>query len=258
MRTVVALGAAILLAGSLNMAFAQERLPQFSGFGTGVGESSGTGTRSQIWDKNALLERLSQDETVYGRVLAVDLPGRKMHLETGGSSHDEGRAGQGAMSSLTVYLDDYSNMDQIRVLQSGDDVTLQVKEEVTEKQPYGTGRKLVRQVTVLRGNEKLAGFGGLGQRPDPRTERGIITENTGITGGAPGELLPGNLTTGNAGTTGDMTGAAPCWQCEPQPGWGYGTSTKSDWGSSEKPMNSKGFGNQTTEKLQGEKKEPPK
>jgi len=260
MRTVVAVGAAILLAGSLNMALAQERLPQFSGFGTGVGESAGTGTRSQIWDKNALLERLSQDETVYGRVLAVDLPGRKMHLETGGSSHDEGRAGSGAMSSLTVYLDDYSNMDQIRVLQSGDDVTLQVKEETTEKQPYGTGRKLVRQVTVLRGNEKLAGFGGLGQRPDPRTERGTNTENLGITGGAPGEILPGNPTTGITTTTsvGEMTGAAPCWQCEPQPGWGYGTSTKSDWGSSEKPMNSKGFGTQSTVQRQGEKAAEPK
>ena len=244
MRTVVAVSAAILLAGSLNMALAQERLPQFSGFGTGVGESSGTGTRSQIWDKNALLERLSQDETVYGRVLAVDIPGRKMHLETGGSSHDEGRAGTGAMSSLTVYLDDNTNMDQIRVLQSGDDVTLQVREEVTERQPYGTGRKLVHQVTVLRGNEKLAGFGGLGQRPDPRTERGIITENLGITGGIPGAVIPGEVTTGIVSPIGEVTGAAPCWQCEPQPGWGYGTSTKSDWGSSDKPMNTKGLGTQ--------------
>jgi hypothetical protein len=242
MRTVVALGATILFAGSLSVAFAQERLPQASGFGTGVGESAGTGTRSQIWDKTALLERLSQDETVFGRVLAVDIPGRKMHLETGGSSHDEGRAGAGAMSSLTVYLDDNTNIDQVRVIQSGDDVTLQVREEVTDRQPFGTGRKLVKQVTVLRGNEKLAGFGGLGQRPDPKTERGIVTENFSSHGGVVGQVIPGEVNTGITSSIGEMTGAAPCWQCEPQPGWGYGTSNKSDWGSSENPSNTKGLG----------------
>ena len=242
MRTVVALGAAILFAGSLSVAFAQERLPQASGFGTGVGESAGTGTRSQIWDKNALLERLSQDETVFGRVLAVDLPGRKMHLETGGSSHDEGRAGSGAMSSLTLYLDDNSNVAQLGVLQAGDDVSIQVREEITDKQPYGTGRKLVKNVTVLRGSEKLAGFGGLGQRPDPKTERGIVTENFSSHGGVVGQVMPGEVTTGVTTDVGHMTGAAPCWQCEPQPGWGYGTTNKSDWGSSESPSNTKGLG----------------
>lgn len=242
MRTVVAMGAAVLFAGSMSVAFAQERLPQASGFGTGVGESSGTGTRSQIWDKQAFLERLSQAETVYGRVLAIDIPGRKLHLETGGSSHDEGRAGQGAMSSLTLYLDDNTNMDQIRILQSGDDVTLQVREETTDKQPFGTGRKLVREVTVLRGNEKLAGFGGLGQRPDPKTERGIVTENFSSHGGVVGQIIPGDVNSGITSDVGHMTGAAPCWQCEPQPGWGYGSSNKSDWGSSENPNNTKGLG----------------
>ena len=242
MRTVVALGAAILFAGSLSVAFAQERLPQASGFGTGVGESAGTGTRSQIWDKNALLERLSQEETVYGRVLAIDLPGRKMYLETGGSSHDEGRAGGGAMSSLVLYLDDNSNVAQLIILQAGDDVTVQAREETTDKQPYGTGHKLVRQVTVLRGNEKLAGFGGLGQRPDPNSERGIATESSSSHGGVVGQVIPGDVTTGITSDVGHKTGAAPCWQCEPQPGWGYGTTNKSDWGSSESPSNTKGLG----------------
>ncbi|MFM8552198.1 MAG: hypothetical protein ACKOCD_07800, partial [Nitrospiraceae bacterium] len=108
MRNVLALGAAILLAGSVSVAVAQERLPQSSsgsgfGVGAGVGDVSGNSTRTSSFDKSAFLERLSQPETVYGRVLAIDIPGRKMHLETGGSSHDEGRAGTGAMSSLTVY-----------------------------------------------------------------------------------------------------------------------------------------------------------
>lgn len=246
MRKVFLFGAMILFAGSVGVAVAQERLPQASGFGTGVGESSGTGTRSQIWDKNALLERLSQDETVYGRVLAIDIPGKKLHLETGGSSHDEGRAGTGAMSSLTLYLDSETNMELIRVMNAGDDVTVQVREETSAAQPYGTGRKLVRDVTVLRGNEKMAGFGGLGQRPNPNTERGIETNSGGITGGVAGQILPGEVdkALGFTSQIGEVTGAAPCWNCDPQPGWGYGTTTKSDYGSSEKPQFSKGLSGQ--------------
>jgi hypothetical protein len=240
MRKVFALGAAVLLASSVSVALAQERLPQHSGFGTGVGENAGTGTRSQIWDKSAFLERLSQAETVYGRVLAIDIPGRKIHLETGGSSHDEGRAGAGAMSSLTLYLDNDSNMDQMRVIQSGDDVVVQVREETTDRQPFGTGHKLVREINVLRGNEKLAGFGGLGQRPDPNTERGIVTNSFSNAGGIVGQVQAGEVTSGIHSDIGEMTGAAPCWQCEPQPGWGFASEkSKSDYGSSEKPTYTK-------------------
>jgi hypothetical protein len=212
---------------------AQERGQQTAGFGvgTGVGDISGSPGRTQAFDKNAVLERLSQPETIYGRILAIDVPGRKIHLETGGSSHDEGRAGTGAMNSLTAYIDAKTNMEQIHTLNSGDDVTLQVVEETTAAQPFGTGRKLVREVTVLRGNEKLAGFGGLGQRPNPKTERGIETENASTHGGVVGQVLPGEVKSGIQTTIGDFTGAAPCWQCEPQPGWGYGTTNKSDYGT---------------------------
>jgi hypothetical protein len=232
MRKVVALGATILFAGAVGTALAQERLQQSSGFGTGVGESANVGSRSQIWDKAAFLERLSQHETLLGRVLAVDIPGRKLHLETGGSSHDEGRAGTGAMSSITVYLDDNTNMDQVRILNHGDDVTVQAREETSERQPFGTGRKLVREVTVIRGNEKLAGFGGLGQRPDPATERGIVTNNGSGTGGVVNTVLPGEIQSGITSTVGEMTGAAPCWNCAPQPGWGdNGQSNRSDYGA---------------------------
>jgi hypothetical protein len=243
MRKVFLMGAVILLGGAVGVAVAQERLPQASGFGTGVGESAGTGTRSQIWDKNALLERLSQPETVYGRVLAIDLPGRKMHLETGGSSHDEGRAGTGTLSVLTLYLDSETNMDQVKVVNAGDDVTLQVREETSAGQPFGTGRKLVREVTVLRGNEKLAGFGGLGQRPNPNTERGIETNSGSGTGGPVGMILPGEVTSASGFTSqiGEVTGAAPCWNCDPQPGWGYAGGAKTDYGGSDKPQMKKGL-----------------
>jgi len=241
MRNVLALGAALLLVGSVSVAMAQERLQsnqQGMGVGAGVGDVSGSSTRVTTFDRTNFLERLSQAETIYGRVLAIDVPGGKLHLETGGSSHDEGRAGTGAMSSLTVYLDDKTNMEQIKTLQAGDDITLQVVEATTTQQQFGTGRKLVREVMVMRGNEKLAGFGGLGQRPNPNTERGIDTNSGSVSGGPVGGVLPGTAT--GVVTTGisEFTGAAPCWNCEPQPGWGYQTvapetkvQNKSDYGS---------------------------
>jgi hypothetical protein len=242
MRNVLALGAAVLLVGSVSVAMAQERLQsnqQGMGVGAGVGDVSGSSSRVTTFDRASFIERLGQPETVFGRVLAIDIPGGKLYLETGGSSHDEGRAGTGAMSSLTLYLDDKTNMEAIKALQAGDDLSLQVVEAKTAQQEFGTGRKLVREVMVLRGNEKLAGFGGLGQRPNPMTERGIDTNSSGATGGPVGGVLPGTATGGSITTTvGEYTGAAPCWNCEPQPGWGYQTvapetkvQNKSDYGT---------------------------
>jgi len=151
MRKVLALGAAMMLIGSMNIAVAQERLQQSSGgsamgVGTGVGDVSGNSNRVQTFDRNAFLERLSLPETIYGRVLAIDFPAGKMLLETGGSSHDEGRAGTGAMSSLSVYFDERTSLDQIKMLNSGDDISLQVIEATSPNQQYGTGRKIVREV----------------------------------------------------------------------------------------------------------------
>ncbi|MEK7304749.1 MAG: hypothetical protein AAB034_01235 [Nitrospirota bacterium] len=237
MRKVLALGATILFVGSVGVAGAQERLQQSGGsamgVGTGVGDISGSANRVQAFDRNSFLDRLSQAETVYGRVIGIDIPARKMHLESGGSSHDEGRAGGGAMNYRTVYFDDRTNMDQVRVLEAGDDVTVQAYEETSTAQPFGTGRKIVREITVLRGNEKLAGFGGLGQRPNPMTERAIETNSGGITGGVAGSVLPGQVKgTVDTGIS-EFTGAAPCWNCEPQPGIGFSGQSKSDYGAAD-------------------------
>ncbi|MDH5667978.1 MAG: hypothetical protein OEY86_08205 [Nitrospira sp.] len=237
MRKVLALGAAILLIGSGGVATAQERLQQSSGgsamgVGTGVGDVSGSANRVQTYDRNEFLERLSLPETIYGRVLAVDAPAGKMHLETGGSSHDEGRAGLGSMNSLIVYFDDRTNLDQIRTLNTGDDISLQVIEETSKSKEYGTGRKIVREVYLLRGNEQLAGFGGLGQRPNPTTERAIVTNNGSTTGGVAGGVVPGKISGAVDTTIGEFTGSAPCWNCEPQPGWGNSEKNpKSDYGT---------------------------
>jgi len=105
----------------------------------------------------AELERLAQAETVFGRVMGIDIPGGKLWLETGGSSHDEGRAGTGAMSSLTLYIDDKTNLDQMRAVGTGDDISVQVVEATSPGHEFGVGHKLVREIYVFRGNEKLAG-----------------------------------------------------------------------------------------------------
>lgn len=245
MRKVLALGATILFVGSVGVAGAQERLQQSGGsamgVGTGVGDISGSANRVQAFDRNSFLDRLSLPETIYGRVLAIDFPAGKLHLETGGSSHDEGRAGAGTMNSLIVFFDDKTNMDQIKTINSGDDVTLQVVEATSSTQQFGVGRKIVREITVLRGNEKLAGFGGLGQRPNPSTERAIETNSGSTTGGVAGSVLPGKVTGTVDTTISEFTGAAPCWNCEPQPGWGYQTvapetkiqTNKSDYGAAD-------------------------
>ena len=254
MRNVLALGAAVLIVGSVSVAAAQERLQQSSGgsamgVGTGVGDVAGNANRVQAYDRNALLDRLSLPETIYGRVLAIDYPAGKMYLETGGSSHDEGRAGAGAMSSMTVYFDDRTSLDQIKALNNGDDISLQVIEASAPNQEFGVGRKIVREVYLLRGNERLAGFGGLGQRPNPSTERALVTTSGSTTGGVAGSVLPGKITGIVDTTVGEYTGAAPCWNCEPQPGWGYQTvapetkmPNKSDYGTdASKPNLIKGF-----------------
>ena len=234
MRNALALGVAIIFVGAAGMAIAQERLQTNQsgmGVGEGVGDVSGSSTRVTTFDRTQFLDRLSQAETVFGRVLAIDLPAGKMFLETGGSSHDEGRAGGGSMNALIVYFDDKTNTDQLRTMNTGDDVSLQVVEATTNQQQFGTGRKLVREITVLRGNEKLAGFGGLGQRPNPRTERGIETNSGSTTGGIGGSVLPGKIDSGITSPVGEYTGAAPCWQCEPQPGWGNAVPNQSDYGT---------------------------
>jgi hypothetical protein len=245
MRKVLALGTAILFVGSVGVSIAQERLQTNQsglGVGEGVGDVSGSSTRVTTYDRSSLIERLSAPENMYGRVIGFDLAAKKMYLEMGGSSHDEGRAGGGAMNYRTVYFDDKTNYDQLRVLEPGDDVMISGIEETTDKNPYGTGRKIVREVTVIRGNEKLAGFGGLGQRPNPMTERGIVTNSNGATGGVSGAVFPGKIDSGITSPVGEYTGAAPCWQCEPQPGIFNAVGNKSDYGTDvAKPTLSKGL-----------------
>lgn len=240
MRKVLALGAAVLIVGSVSVAVAQERLQQSGGsslgVGTGVGDISGSANRVQAFDRNTFLDRLSQPETVMGRIFALDLPQKRLMIETGGAGRlsdegQEGKAGYGARTIMTLYLTDRSNMEQIRNLNVGDDVAIQVVEETTKDQPFGTGRKLVLEANVLHVTATRQGFGGLGQRPDPTNDRALAVAGAGITGGVAGAVLPGTVKGAVDTGIAEFTGAAPCWNCEPQPGWGYGSQNKSDYGS---------------------------
>ncbi|MCA9501102.1 MAG: hypothetical protein KC588_18055 [Nitrospira sp.] len=223
MRKVGYFGAAIILASSVSVAVAQERIPASSGFGTGVGESQGVGDRSRVMDQDDMLRYLSADETIQGEVVGIDYAGGRLWLDMGGSSHDERQTLRGALNLKELYFDNKTNMANLKAIGKGDYVTIQAHNETTEDQKFGTGRKLVRDVYVLSGSQLLGGAdnpdfgGGFGQKPDPYGQRGLTVKSGSYTGIPDGSVQPGQVKSGITSEVGMMTGAAPCWQCAPQP-----------------------------------------
>jgi len=104
-----------------------------------------------------------------------------------------------------------------------DYVAVAVEDETTRAQKFGTGRKMVRTIYVIEGNQLLAGednpnfAGGFGQGTDMTNFRGIATPTAGMTGVPVGGIQQGAVMTGIISSIGATTGAAPCWQCAPQP-----------------------------------------
>jgi len=223
MRKVGIIGAAIILASSVSVAFGQERAQQHSGFGTGVGESQGSGTRARVMDEGDMLRYLSAPETIMGEVVAIDLTGGLMYLDQGGSSHDERQTLRGSLNMQPLYFDTNTNMENLKAIGKGDYVSVQIRQEVTDAQKFSTGRKMVESVYVLDKSQLLGGAdnedfgGGLGQRPNPYKFRGINTRTAGYTGVPEGGIQQGALASGIVSEVGVVTGAAPCWQCAPQP-----------------------------------------
>ena len=223
MRKVGYFGLAIILASSVSVAVAQERAPQHVGFGTGVGESQGVGDRSRVMDEGDMLRYLSAPETIMGEVVAIDYPAGKMYIDMGGSSHDERQSLTGSLNMKELWFDSKTNMQNLKAVNKGDYVSIQAVNETTESQKYGTGKKMVRTVYVLEGSQVLGGAdnedfgGGLGQRPNPYKYRGINTRTAGYTGVPEGGIQQGAVNSGITSSVGATTGAAPCWQCAPQP-----------------------------------------
>ena len=223
MRKVGIIGAAIILASSVSVAFAQERAPQNVGFGTGVGDSQGVGDRSRVMDQDDMLRYLSAPETIMGEIVAIDYPSGKMYIDMGGSSHDERQSLTGSLNMKELWFDGKTNMQNLKAVGKGDYVSIQAVNETNENQQFGTGKKMVRTVYVLDSSQLLGGAdnedfgGGLGQRPNPYKYRGINTRTAGYTGVPEGGIQEGNVMSGITSTVGSTTGAAPCWQCAPQP-----------------------------------------
>jgi hypothetical protein len=222
MRKVGIIGAAIILASSVGVAFAQERAPQHVGYGTGVGDSQGVGDRSRVMDAGDMgryIDDFLRTSTVQGEITAVNNAMGYLLLDMGGSSQDV----RGGLNLMTLYFDDETNMENVKAIGAGNAVAVAVEDETTKTQPFGTGRKMVRTVYVLEGNQLLGGEdnpdfgGGFGQRPDPTNYRGISTNLAGNTGVPVGGMQQGAVNTGITSPVGAMTGAAPCWQCAPSP-----------------------------------------
>jgi len=245
MRKVGIIGAAIILASSVGVAFAQERAPQHVGYGTGVGDSQGVGDRSRVMDEGDLgryIDIFLRTSTVQGEVIAVNNAMGSLLIDMGGSSQDV----RGGRNLMTLYFDSETNMENIKAIGAGNAVAVAVEDETDATHKFGTGRKMVRTVYVIEGNQMLGGednpdfAGGFGQGTDPTNYRGISTELAGNTGMPVGGLQEGDVMTGIISPVGATTGAAPCWQCAPQPDTVNGRTDKTiatDYGADRNNMN---------------------
>ncbi len=239
MRKLGYFGAAIILASSVSVAVAQERAPQHVGFGTGVGESQGVGDRSRVMDADdfkAYIDIFLQTATIQGEVIAINNAMGELLIDMGGSSQDV----RGGRNLMTLYFDNKTNMENLKALNAGDFVAVAVADETTEAQQFGTGRKMVRTVYVMDGTQLLGGLdntdfgGGLGQKPNPMKFRGIHTPTSGYSGVPDGGLQEG-VVKDMTQHIGVVTGAAPCWNCAPQPDTVNGRTSKTiqtDYGDS--------------------------
>jgi hypothetical protein len=174
-------------------------------------------------DMGRYIDNFLQTSTIQGEVVAINYPMGYLMIDMGGSSHDERQTLRGGLNVQTLYFDDKTNMENLKSVGTHDYVAVAVADETSDARPFGTGRKMVRTVYVLEGNQLLGGEdnpnfgGGLGQRPDMTNFRGIATPTAGYTGVPEGGIQEGNINSGISSSVGTMTGAAPCWQCAPQP-----------------------------------------
>ena len=165
------------------MAIAQERQvlqEGYTGGGTGrIGSGPGGGL-DNVWMRN-LLEK---PETVYGRVWGMDVPGKKVYVETGG----------GAL--VIVEISDKTNVEAFKQLKTGDDVEIQAfrrsrimgsgafSSTVPEGNPIALDVSVLRPTVAPSNLLPQAGF-------NPDTDRAINSKDSSVLGGVGGQ----------------------CWQC---------------------------------------------
>src|SRR2546425_5424880 len=101
--SAVALFSIMLVVGETVAQERQVLQEGYSGIGTGKIGSGPGGGLDNVWMRNLL----AKPETVYGRVWGVDLPGKKIYIQTGGEA------------LVTVELTDKSNVESFRQIKTG-------------------------------------------------------------------------------------------------------------------------------------------
>jgi hypothetical protein len=194
MRRVFTLGLfsifSIMMAGTVMAQERQVLQEGYSGIGTGrIGSGPGGGL-DNVWMRNLL----AKPETIYGRVWGVDIPGRKIYLETGGGGASTTASGNTSTAFVTVELTDKSNVEAFKQIKTGDDVEIQAyrttrvlgsgafASEVPEGNPKALDISVLRP-SVNPGNQlPQAGF-------NPDTDRAINATSASTLGGVGGQCF---------------------------------------------------------------------
>ena len=194
MRRVFTIGLfsifSIMMAGTVMAQERQVLQEGYSGIGTGrIGSGPGGGL-DNVWMRNLL----AKPETIYGRVWGVDLPGKKIYLETGGGGTSTTASGNTSTAFVTVELTDKSNVEAFRQIKTGDDVEIQAyrttrvlgsgafSSEVPEGNPKALDVSVLRP-SLLPGNQlPQAGF-------NPDTDRAINATSSSTLGGVGGQCF---------------------------------------------------------------------
>jgi len=191
MRRVFTIGLfsifSIMMAGT---AMAQERQvlqEGYSGIGTGrIGSGPGGGL-DNVWMRNLL----AKPETVYGRVWGIDMPGKKIYVETGGGGQSATASGNATTAVVVVEFTDKTNIESFRQIRTGDDVEIQAYRTTrvlgsgafSSEVPEGNPKAL--DVSVLR--RSLSPFMSAPQAGyDPDTDRNIASKDSSVMGGIGG------------------------------------------------------------------------
>jgi hypothetical protein len=179
MRRVFTIGLfsifSIMMAGTVMAQERQVLQEGYSGTGTGrIGSGPGGGL-DNVWMRNLL----AKPETVYGRVWGVDLPGKKIYIQTGGEA------------LVTVELTDKSNVEAFRQIKTGDDVEIQAyrttrvmgsgafSSEVPDGNPKALDVSVLRSTVAPSNSLPQAGF-------NPDTDRAIDAKSASTMGGVGG------------------------------------------------------------------------
>ena len=182
MRRVFTIGLfsifSIMMAGTVMAQERQVLQEGYSGTGTGKIGSGPGGGLDNVWMRNLL----GKQETVYGLVWGVDLPGKKIYVQTGGDA------------LVTVELTDKSNVEAFRQIKTGDDVEIQAyrttrvlgsgafSSEVPDGNPKALDVSVLRSTVAPSNLLPQAGF-------NPDTDRAIDAKSSSTMGGTGGQCF---------------------------------------------------------------------